>query len=156
MQNYEDFSLSLLGTEYAKPLAAMEALIFDQAWDEKQYRYLLGQSHFLCWGILNKGQLCGYACGYLLAGELEIVNVAVDKLFRQQGLGTCLIRFVLHQSLALGMHRALLEVRQGNIAAQALYARCGFVPMGVRPGYYENTGEDALILEWLRKGSLCD
>lgn len=151
MLDCKNFCLSALDVQYAGALARMEALHFDHAWDEQQFARLLGQDHFLCCGALAYKQLHAYACGYIVAGELEIVNVAVELSFRKQGLGTRLVHFLLDRSLLLGMSRAVLEVRQSNVAALSLYARCGFVPMGVRPGYYQDTGEDALTLEWRKQ-----
>jgi len=122
--------------------------VFDDAWDEAQFGALLGQERFLAVGAFAGGTLVGYLTGYNLAGELEIVNVAVAPDFRGRGVGLALLRFALAEACRAGAARAVLEVRSGNVAARALYARCGFTRVGLRKGYYTDSGEDALILEW--------
>lgn len=138
----------LLGVEDAKALADLESLVFADAWGEEQFLRLLGQKHYLCCGIYRNDRLCAYAGGYNVAGELEIVNVAVRIECRSQGLGARIVRFLLDNAVRCGVARAVLEVRRGNEPALKLYARCGFTPIGVRARYYADTGEDALILEW--------
>jgi len=85
---------------------------------------------------------------FSVSGELEIVNVAVLPALRGRGIGRSLLSFFLEQGRLRGVRRAVLEVRDGNMAARTLYGRCGFVQVGVRKAYYAGSGEDALVLEW--------
>jgi [ribosomal protein S18]-alanine N-acetyltransferase len=96
----------------------------------------------LCW---RRGELAGYLCAWLIAGELQIQNVATAPPFRRQGVAARLLELVLERSRALGLEAAWLEVRAGNAAAIALYERFGFVTVGRRPRYYAD-GEDALVM----------
>jgi ribosomal-protein-alanine N-acetyltransferase len=96
----------------------------------------------LCW---RGGELAGYLCAWLIAGELQIQNVATAPSFRRQGVAARLLELVLARSRALGLEAAWLEVRAGNIAAIALYERFGFITVGRRPRYYAD-GEDALVM----------
>jgi len=138
----------LLGPEDASALAGLEAGIFDDAWDERQFAELLGQERFLAVGAFDDGGLRAYVTAYSLDGELEIVNVAVDPELRGRGVGTGLMRFFLEQGRLRGAVRAVLEVRSGNAPALALYRGCGFRLAGRRKRYYADSGEDALVLEW--------
>jgi ribosomal-protein-alanine N-acetyltransferase len=90
--------------------------------------------------------LAGYIVARVAAGELHINNVAVRDEFRGQGIGSALLSLVLRESARIGAERAFLEVRRGNLAAQALYHKCGFNLIGRRPGYYSDPLEDALIM----------
>ena len=143
-----DFELRLLGPSDALALAALEASVFPDAWDADRFAGLLGQERFLAAGALNASGLCAYVTAYSVAGELEIVNVAVASALRGRGMGRALLLFFLEQGRLAGACRAVLEVRSGNLAARALYAGCGFVQVGARRGYYSDSGEDALVLEW--------
>lgn len=143
-------NLRLLQPEDAESLAKLESEVFPDAWGAEHFAGLLGQEHFLVTGVFGADEttrLDAYASGYNLAGELEIVNVAVREGLRGQGLGSRILSFFLREAARRGAGRAVLEVRQKNTAARALYARCGFHLIGIRKKYYTDTGEDALVLE---------
>lgn len=77
-----------------------------------------------------------------LAGEMELLNLAVDPLCRRQGIGQALIRAACEQPAEL-----YLEVRRSNAAGQAFYRRCGFEAAGLRKDYYQNPREDAIVMK---------
>jgi len=150
MTSRSEILLRLLGPGDATTLADLEARVFDDAWDRDRFEALLGQDRFLAAGAFDGPRLCAYLASYSLAGELEIVNVAVDGVLRGQGLGGALLRFVLDLAVRRGVGRIVLEVRADNAPALALYRSCGFRRVGLRPGYY--VGSDALILAWTADG----
>ena len=90
----------------------------------------------------------GYAGIWNVAGEAQIMRVAVRKALRNQGLGLMLTQELLQKAWEAGAEAVTLEVRESNIAAQKVYERCGFASQGIRPGYYSDTGEGAVIM-WL-------
>jgi ribosomal-protein-alanine N-acetyltransferase len=90
--------------------------------------------------------LAGYIVARLSADELHINNVAVRAEFRRQGIGSCLLRRILEIGKSSAATEALLEVRAGNSAAQALYERCGLRVIGRRRNYYSEPVEDALVM----------
>ena len=96
----------------------------------------------LCW---RNGELAGYLCTWLIAGELQIQNLATAPSFRRQGVAARLLQRALERSRAAGLEAAWLEVRAGNAAAIALYERFGFHAVSRRPHYYAD-GEDALVM----------
>lgn len=96
----------------------------------------------LCW---RDGVLAGFICAWLVAGEVQIQNVATAPACRRQGVAARLLAVVLRRSQAAGMESAWLEVRASNAAAIALYERFGFRTVARRPHYYAD-GEDALIM----------
>ncbi len=137
--------LRLLEAGDAGVLAALEASVFHDPWDEDRFRTLLAQGRIFAVGAFTEQTLCAYLTAYIVAGELEIVNVAVTGSLRGRGIGRRLLDFSLLRS---GAVRAVLEVRSGNTGARALYKSCGFTQVGLRKGYYADSGEDALVLEW--------
>ncbi len=143
-----DLELRLLEPSDAGALAVLEAMVFPDAWDVDQFGQLLGQDRFLAVGAFKASGLCAYLTAYSVAAELEIVNVAVAPALRGRGIGRALLLYFLEQGRKRGACRAVLEVRSGNVAARALYAGCGFARVGARKGYYADSGEDALVLEW--------
>ena len=90
--------------------------------------------------------IIGFIVACLLANELHINNVAVTPNYRRGGIGTDLINAALRGARDRGSKLAVLEVRVGNSAAQALYQRCGFAVQGRRRRYYASPVEDALLM----------
>lgn len=86
----------------------------------------------------------GFALCWVVCDEIEVLDVAVMKERRSQGIGATLLRFALAQARGEGCRTAFLEVRRKNIPAQALYRACGFEFAYERSAYYSD-GEDALI-----------
>jgi [ribosomal protein S18]-alanine N-acetyltransferase len=91
-------------------------------------------------------ELAGFIVSRLIAGDLHVNNVAVRAEFRRQGIAAQLLGAVLSWARGRGAGMAMLEVREGNEAAQALYSRCGFRIVGRRRGYYRWPLEDALLM----------
>lgn len=100
------------------------------------------------------GRIVCYGGCWLIHGEAHITNIAVDPDFRCRGYGEGICVWLLREAELRGMTRATLEVRVSNLVARELYRKLGFVPAGVRPKYYTDTQEDALIMwkEGLRTG----
>lgn len=91
----------------------------------------------------------GFLMGRALAGEAELLTLAVAPAARRRGIGARLVAGFLAEARARGAESAFLEVASGNAAARALYAAAGFVQTGRRRGYYrgpDGRAEDALIL----------
>lgn len=96
--------------------------------------------------LTHVAQPIGYAGHWLMVDEAHISFIAVDSGRRRHGGGALLLAATLAQALARGAALATLEVRRSNAPAQRLYARFGFVEVGVRRRYYKDSGEDALIM----------
>ncbi len=86
-------------------------------------------------------------CGLLLSlDEGHITNIAVDPTLRRRGYAHAMMLVTIRTAIAKSLRALTLEVRVSNKAAIALYQRFGFAPGGVRPRYYPDNGEDALIM----------
>jgi len=92
------------------------------------------------------GQPGGFAFGWRVADELHVVTVAVAEWARRRGVGRALLRGLFEAPESRGAALATLEVRTGNEPAKALYREFGFTDVALRPRYYPDTHEDALIL----------
>jgi ribosomal-protein-alanine N-acetyltransferase len=90
--------------------------------------------------------ILGYGGFWLMAGEAHISTIAVRPEWRRRGIGELLLVAMLERAVELGGDVATLEVRVSNVAAQALYQKYGFAKVGLRPHYYRDRGEDALIM----------
>lgn len=81
-----------------------------------------------------------------VADQVHVHNLAVAPEARRQGLARRLLRLALEIAARHGARSALLEVREGNAAARALYRAMGFQEVGTRRAYYSSPAEDAILL----------
>ena len=92
----------------------------------------------------------GYGLLMWSLDEVHLLNLSVAASRQGCGLGKLLLHWLAQDIYERGAATMLLEVRPSNIAAQRLYASCGFVQIGVRRNYYPSfagTFEDALVLK---------
>jgi [ribosomal protein S18]-alanine N-acetyltransferase len=92
------------------------------------------------------GRVVGYLCLMSLFEEAQIMNIAVAPQQRGRGVGRQLIEHAIAAAREKGAEMLVLEVRESNAAAIALYESFGFVRYFVRKGYYEGK-EDAILME---------
>jgi len=88
----------------------------------------------------------GYAGMFRAIDDGHITTIAVDPAWQRRGVATRMLLALARAAMDRGSRNLTLEVRMSNSGAQALYQRFGFVPAGVRKGYYPETGEDALVM----------
>ena len=127
-------------------VAAVEAATFPTPWSRDAFasemnnvaaRYLVAE---------KDGRVIGFAGAWIILDESHITNIAVYKEERGQGIGRKLTEGLMQYLSNLGAAYATLEVRKSNEVAQNLYKSLGFIKLGVRKRYYEDNGEDALIM----------
>jgi len=92
------------------------------------------------------GRLDGFVIAWVVADETHILDLAVDPARRRCGIGAALTNAALETGEREGTAYAVLEVRRSNTAARLLYLGMGFRIIGKRTGYYEDDGEDALVM----------
>ena len=92
------------------------------------------------------GQICGYVGIWKIFEEGHITNVAVAPEFRRKHIGRAMLETLISVTAEAGIEKYTLEVRAGNEPAIRLYEGMGFKSAGIRPGYYEDNGEDAVIM----------
>jgi ribosomal-protein-alanine N-acetyltransferase len=94
------------------------------------------------------GRVLGFCNYWLVADELHILNVAVHPDFRKQGHASALARHILDVARQQKARVVSLEVRASNLPARSLYRKLGFREVGMRPKYYADNGEDAVLMDW--------
>ncbi len=131
----------------AMAMHALEQACFSTPWSLAQCRAALHNPAFMAFGIWRSRTLLAYISAYHINGELEILNLGVMPAERRRGLAQILLHGLLQAGNKMGMQKTVLEVRESNFAAIALYHKFGFRPAGMRPRYYPDNGENALIFE---------
>ncbi|MFH1216783.1 MAG: ribosomal protein S18-alanine N-acetyltransferase [Pseudomonadota bacterium] len=99
-------------------------------------------------------EIVGYFCCRIMADEAEIIKIAVERKFRQQGIASLLMEAGLEQMKSSGVRECFLEVRKSNFQALFLYRKYFFCQVGVRRDYYSSPIEDALIFKLTTGGAL--
>lgn len=129
-------------------VAAIERQVFRDPWPPSFFLGELGQSMVYARVAEREGALAGYSVAWLGAGTGHLGNLAVAPGQRGRGIARALLRDLLERAHELEVDSLTLEVRVSNDAAQGLYRAHGFRLAGLRRGYYRDTGEDALVMQW--------
>ena len=136
-----------MGPEDAPAVAAIEAATFARPWSEDAFRQEMERNPVARYLVAERdGRIIGYAGAWIVLDESHITNVAVAEDERGKGIGQRLTEKLLWYLSNLGATYATLEVRVSNERAQHVYAKLGFVKVGKRKKYYEDNGEDALLM----------
>ncbi|MBR5430257.1 MAG: ribosomal protein S18-alanine N-acetyltransferase [Firmicutes bacterium] len=143
----EDYRVRQLTVDDLDELLRLEEACFSSPWSRESYRRELTENNLAhYWGVFAGGELIGFAGYWLILDEGHITNVAVAPDRRNQGVGRFLVQGVINGCLAGGGRFLTLEVRASNAPALHLYEKMGFVSSGVRPKYYDDPKEDAVIM----------
>jgi ribosomal-protein-alanine N-acetyltransferase len=139
-------------------VVAIERRSFPTPWSLAMFVLELSKPPGICLAAQSGGRLVGYLVCSRYDTVWHVMNVAVDPDERRRGLGTALLER-LFELVGDEDARYTLEVRESNEPAISLYERYGFRAAGVRRRYYQDNGEDALVM-WrtraTRNGSLDD
>jgi [ribosomal protein S18]-alanine N-acetyltransferase len=126
---------------------AIERASFFPPWPDDAYRNELTTNKLATYLVARMdGVVVGFAGIWIMVDEAHVTTFAVDPTWRRRGIGERLLVALLDVSIARRAREATLEVRLSNMPARRLYEKYGFRPVGLRPRYYTDNGEDALIM----------
>jgi ribosomal-protein-alanine N-acetyltransferase len=126
--------------------AEIERSCFSDPWSEAAIADSFGGPGMRSLVAIHPDGLQGYVIARAVAGEAEILNLAVAPEARGLGLGGRLLDAMLDLLRRSKVGEVFLEVRQGNVPARALYHSRGFAVVGQRANYYRHPVEDAIVL----------
>jgi len=125
----------------------IEKLCFPDPWSKDSIRYELEENEKAFYLVAeHSGKVVGYMGLWWILDEGHITNVAVRPGYRNRKIAEGIIRVMLEHTIGAGILHHTLEVRRDNQPAINLYEKFGFQVDGVRKGYYQFDGEDALIM----------
>lgn len=131
-------------------IIAIERASFPSPWTENIFRgELSNQISRIIVGrddISHGNGVAGYIVYWLVADEMHLHNLAVRRELRRLRVASLLLEEAIRSAKSEGARRITLEVRRSNLPAQELYKKFDLSVKDIRPGYYGDTGEDALIL----------
>jgi len=125
----------------------IEQEVFTAPWSAEAFRNELTNNLFAKYTVVVlDGEIAGYGGMWLIIDEAHVTNIAIRGKYQGRGYGKALLQQMMRTARSLGARRMTLEVRVSNDKAQTLYRKMGFSPSGVRPNYYSDNLEDALIM----------
>jgi [ribosomal protein S18]-alanine N-acetyltransferase len=124
---------------------AIERRAFPTPWSLAMFVLELSKPSGVCLAAIDGTPVAGYCICSRYDTVWHVMNVAVDPVRRRQGIATQLLES-LFERVADPEARFTLEVRESNVGAIALYERHGFRAAGLRRRYYQDNGEDAVIM----------
>ena len=126
---------------------AIELATFPMPWSEQSFidemtknvcaRYMVAEEN---------GRILAFAGAWLIFDEGHITNIAVAEEHRGRGIGRAVTEALKQYAANMGVQYMTLEVRRSNLVAQSMYKKLGFIELGYRKRYYEDNGEDALLM----------
>jgi len=127
-------------------LAALEQACFSDPWTASGIRETIQYETARTFVAQDSGRILGYVMARISGEEGEILDLAVRPEERRRGIARALLAAVREVLRKDGVREMYLEVRESNHPAIELYRADGFRPVGMRPRYYRNPPEDALVL----------
>jgi len=150
MKNASKVTIDLMDKADLPEILAIEQESFPSPWTVGMFTRELNSSHSVCLAarinVEEKSVIVAYIIFWLIIDEVHLHNLAVKKENRRQGLAFKLMETMAEIAGKNEITDQTLEVRESNIEAIKLYEKCGFVVKGIRPLYYTDTHEDALIM----------
>ena len=143
-------NLSPMNESHIDGILEISNLSFHMPWSresiENEFRNRL--AHYII-AEDEKGKVIGYGGVWIVVDEGDITNIAVHPDYRGQHIGSMILEEMIRVCSSHSVTAMTLEVRKSNMAAQNLYKKFGFIAEAVRPKYYEDNDEDAILM-WKR------
>ncbi len=138
--------ITLMNKEHIDGVYEIEKDCFAIPWSRKAFEQELENKLAIYVVAVENGKVVGYGGMWHVVTEGHITNIAVHRAYRRRGIGDAIVKSLLEIAEQKEMIGLTLEVRKSNEAAQSLYRSNGFILEGIRPEYYEDNKEDALIM----------
>jgi ribosomal-protein-alanine N-acetyltransferase len=135
---------------HLRSVLRIEQQVYPRPWSSSLFMSELALQSTRAYFVARIGRdLVGYAGLMMTLDEAHVTTIAVDPKRHRSKIGTRLMLVLVREAIVRGATAVTLEVRMTNVAAQDMYRRFGFVPVGVRKNYYQEVNEDALVM-WVR------
>jgi ribosomal-protein-alanine N-acetyltransferase len=132
---------------HLRSVLKIEAKVYPRPWSMGLFMSEVAQREARTYLVARvDGVVVGYAGMMYVLEDGHVTTIAVDPAWHRHSIGSRLLLALADAGLARGIENMTLEVRISNEPAKELYRRFGFVPAGIRKGYYVETGEDALVM----------
>lgn len=131
---------------YAEDILDIERASFPSPWSVNAFKAETEKSISHLWGLISDRIVYGYICFWMMEREIQLINLAIHPEKRGNRFAQFLLTKMIEKGVSEGIKQVWLEVRPSNLGARNLYKKMGFVEAGIRPRYYSETKEDAIIM----------
>jgi ribosomal-protein-alanine N-acetyltransferase len=142
-----DVHIAPMRRRHLRGVVRIESQVYPRPWSHSLFVSELALRSSRSYVVAKVGrEVVGYAGLMMSLTDGHVTTIAVDPAWHRHEIGTRLLLTLAHEAIDRGALAMTLEVRLSNRGAQELYKRFGFSGVGVRKGYYADTGEDALVM----------
>jgi ribosomal-protein-alanine N-acetyltransferase len=142
-----ELEIARMRRRHLKGVMAIEREVYPRPWSPNLFLSEMGELRNRTYLVARMGrEVVGYGGIMCYGDEAHITTIAVDPTHHRRKIGTRLLYELIQEGLRLGARAISLEVRVSNWGAQELYRKFRFRPVGTRKNYYQETGEDALVM----------
>jgi ribosomal-protein-alanine N-acetyltransferase len=132
---------------HLKGVMAIERQVYPRPWSPNLFLSEMSELRNRTYLVARIGrEVVGYGGIMCYGDEAHVTTIAVDPAHHRKKIGTRLLYDLVQEAIRLGAQAVSLEVRVSNWGAQRLYSQYGFRPVGIRKNYYQETGEDAVVM----------
>jgi ribosomal-protein-alanine N-acetyltransferase len=149
-----EFRIRIAQPEDLPGVLAVERACFASPWTEGMFAEELKNDWSHVWVVEAGAErtVAAFSVFWIAYDEVHVLNIAVAPAWRRRGLARRLLEGILAFAEARSSSHVVLEVRPSNTAAQRLYQSFHFRPVGLRPHYYADNGEDAILMLRVLRG----
>ncbi len=132
---------------HLKGVMGIERQVYPRPWSPSLFLQEMNELRNRTYLVARVGRdVVGYGGIMCYGDEAHVTTIAVDPAWHRRKIGTRLLYELVKEAIRLGARAVSLEVRVSNWGAQRLYSSFGFRPVGIRKQYYQETGEDAVVM----------
>jgi ribosomal-protein-alanine N-acetyltransferase len=142
-----DIEITRMRRRHIRGVMAIERQVYPRPWSPSLFLSEIHAGRTRTYLVAVQGTaVIGYGGVMCYAEEAHVTTIAVDPEQQRQKIGTRVLYELIKEAREMGAESVSLEVRMSNWGAQRMYGKFGFRPVGVRKNYYQETGEDALVM----------
>ena len=147
-----DFNVRAMTLKDLEAVKKIEDKSFNSPWSLEAFQHELRENFLATYLVFEytlpegTAEIIGYGGYWFIKGDAHITNIAVDPDYRGLGAGEIMTKTLIEHAKGKGATRVTLEVRKSNEVAKNLYYKIGFKSLGIRPNYYRDNQEDAVIM----------
>jgi len=130
-------------------VAQLDEQLFESSWSIDSFRNELENKVSVNIIVRSDASIIGYTTTWMIVDELQINKIAVLPAYRNLGIASWMLDYILHRAKQLEISGVYIEVRRSNANAIHLYEKFGFSQCGIRTNYYDSPKEDALLMKLL-------
>lgn len=142
-----DIEITRMRRRHIRGVMAIERQVYPRPWSPSLFLSEIHAGRTRTYLVAVQGTaVIGYGGVMCYAEEAHVTTIAVDPEQQRRKIGTRVLYELIKEAREMGAESVSLEVRMSNWGAQRMYGKFGFRPVGVRKNYYQETGEDALVM----------